>query len=119
MHDFCEDKNRPEKPFACHVESLPRGLFSYSFTQRMTQPNGSLHVRSVAIYLPRMLDIPNVSVRIISSAGAALLMVTSLKINEDVGGYMQVAVAAQSLDGQPAAGVHHCNIVAIGKPLAG
>mgnify|MGYP000512918537 CR=1 FL=1 len=115
---FCSDPNRPEMPLACHVEPLPRGFASYSLTQKMIEPTGSPHVRSVAIYLPRMQDIPNLSVRIISSAASALLMVTSLKINEDVGGYMQIAVAAQSLMGGPATGVHHCNIVAIGKPMA-
>jgi hypothetical protein len=117
MAGFC-DQNRPEMPLACNVEPLPNGYVSVCITQKMIEPTGSPHVRGVAIYLPQMQDIPNLSVRIISSAASALLMVTSLKINENVGGYMQVAVAAQGVSGGPATGVHHCNIIAIGKPLA-
>ena len=42
-----------------------------------------------------------------------------MKINENVGGYMQIAIAAQTLPpgAEPATGVHFCNIVAIGKPI--
>lgn len=116
-YDFCEDKNRPERPLACHVDALPDGLVSYALTQEMTQPDNSPHVRSVAIYLPLMEQVPTVTARIISDANAALLMITSLKINHDVGGYLQVAIAAQTLFGaKPAVGTHYCNIVAIGKP---
>jgi hypothetical protein len=47
-------------------------------------------------------------------------MVYSVKINEDVGGYMQIAIEAQTLPpgANPATGLHYCNIVAIGKPLS-
>ncbi len=107
---------KPEEPLAYNEEPLPNGYVSYSVTQKMSMPTGSPHVRSVAIYIPKQKDVPSVSVQIIDFAAAALLMVTSLKINEDVAGYMQIAIAAQALPGGTAAGEHYCNIVAIGKP---
>ena len=110
--------SKPEEPFAYDEEPLPHGYVSYSVTQRMTEPTGSPHVRGVAIYIPMQQETPSVSVRIISHEGSALLMVSSLKINDDVAGYMQIAIAAQTLTpGQHATGVHFCNIVAIGKPI--
>jgi hypothetical protein len=113
--------SKPEEPLSYGEEPLPNGYVSYSVTQKMSMPTGSPGVRSVAIYIPKQKDIPSVSVRIISSAAATLLMVTSVKINEDVAGYMQIAIAAQGIPpgtSSGAAGQHYCNIVAIGKPLA-
>jgi hypothetical protein len=114
-----EDLSKPEEPLVYGEEKLAFGYTSYSVTQKMTEPTGSPHVRGVAIYIPKLKDIPNLSVRIISSAGSALLTVYSVKINEDVAGYMQIAIEAQSLPpgAHPASGVHHCNILAIGKPV--
>ena len=83
----------------------------------MTMPDDAPHVRGVAIYIPKLLETPTVSVQIVTNEGGARMMVTSLKINLDVSGYTQIAVAAQVIPpGTDAAGVHHCNIVAIGKP---
>ena len=111
--------SKPEEPLAYDEEPLPFGYVSYSVLQKMTEPTGGPHVRQVAIYIPRLLDIPSVSIRIVSHAGSALLRVSSMKINENVGGYMQIAIAAQTLPpgAEPATGVHFCNIVAIGKPI--
>ena len=62
-------------------------------------------------------DAPSVSIRILSDLGSTPLMVTSLKVNEDVSGFTQVAVAAQTLPpGGAATGKHYCNLVAIGRP---
>jgi hypothetical protein len=114
----CDNRGKPEAPLACHEEPLPSGYRSYSVLQEMTMPDGAHHVRGCAIYLPRMTGVPSVSVRIVSHEGSALLHVTSLKINDDVGGWLQIAVAAQSLPpgAHPATGVHYCNLVVIGKP---
>ncbi len=110
----------PEIPLYCNEEQLPDGFVSYCAAQKMSEPTGSPHVRSVAIYIPKLKECPTVSVRIITHAAGALLTVTSLKINLDVGGYTQIAIAAGPLPpphgGATAAGVHYCNIVAIGKP---
>ncbi len=85
----------------------------------MSEPTGSPHVRGVAFYIDRLYDTPTVSIRIVSSAGSALLAVYSLKINEDVAGYTQIAIEAQTLPpGGPATGDYFCNIVAIGRPVA-
>ncbi len=114
----CDNTGKPEAPIACHEEPLPSGYRSYSVLQEMTMPDGSDHVRGCAIYLPRMVGVPNVSVRIVSHEGSALLHVTSFKMNDNVGGWLQIAVAAQSLPpgAHPATGVHYCNLVVIGKP---
>lgn len=109
----------PEKPLAYCVEHVAFGKTSFSITHEMTTPTGSPHVRGAAFYLPRLTDIPSLSTRIISHAGSALLIITSVKINEDVGGWMQIAIAAQSFDGSPAHGKHFCNIVAIGRERVG
>lgn len=114
-------RDKPEEPLHCHEELLPDGYVSYSVTQVMSEPTGSHHVRAVAIYIPRLREVPSLSVRIIADASASPVMVTSVKIDENVGGYMQIAVAAQTLPpgAPPVVGVHHCNIVAIGQPVAG
>jgi hypothetical protein len=111
---------KPEEPLAYNEEKLAFGYVSYCVTQQMTEPTNSPHVRGVAIYIPKLLDIPSVSIRIVSHAGSALLMVYSVKINEDVGGYMQIAIEAQTLPpgANPATGLHYCNIVAIGRPVS-
>ena len=108
-------------------EPLPFDCVSYSVTQKMIEPTGSPHVRSVSIYIPQLTGIPSVSIRIISQAdptlpppkaGPALLRVSSLKIDNNVSGSMPITIAAQTLPPgtSPATGIHYCNIVAIGKP---
>ena len=48
---------------------------------------------------------------------ACPLVVYSLKIADNVGGMTQIAIEANTLDGKPAKGIHHCNIVVIGSPF--
>lgn len=112
--------SKPEEPLTYDEEKLPFGCVSYTVTQQMTKPEDADHVRGCAIYIPQLTDIPSLSIRIVSHAGSALLRVSSVKINENVGGYMQIAIAAQTLPpgAEPATGVHYCNLVAIGKPKA-
>lgn len=118
--DPISTKKRPEDPLVYNEEKLPHGNVGYSVTQVMSEPIGSPHVRGVAIYIPRLRELPNLTIRIIGNEGSSPLMVSSLKINEDVGGYMQIAIQAQilPLGASRVVGSHHCNIVAIGHPLA-
>ena len=109
----------PEKPLAYCVEHVAFGKTSFSITQEMTTPQSSPHERGAAFYLPHMVDMPSISVRIVSHAGSALLTITSVKVNENVSGWLQIAVAAQTFDGSPASGKHFCNIVAIGQEKMG
>ena len=120
-------RDKPEEPLAYDEEKLPQGYVSYSVTQVMKEPTDSHHVRGVAIYIPHLHEVPSLSVRIIADERASPVMITSVKINENVGGYMQIAVAVQTLPPPPGApppqptpviGVHYCNIVAIGRPVA-
>ena len=113
----------PEKPLAYCVEHVAFGKTSFSITHELTMPTGSPHVRGAAVYLPPMVDMPSISIRIVSHAGSALLTITSVKVNENVSGWLQIAIAAQTFDASPANGKHFCNIVAIGqekmRPMAG
>jgi hypothetical protein len=116
-------RDKPEKPLQYDEEPLPHGYVSYSVTQLMGVPTGGYHVRQAAIYIPQQHGIPGLSVRIIADASASPLMISSVKINENVGGYMQIAIAAQTLPkgsdtAPPVVGSHHCNIVAIGRPIS-
>lgn len=108
----------PETPLIYCVEPLAFGKTSFSLLQRLTVPTGSPHVRGAAFYIPRLVDVPSNSFRIVSHAGSALLAITSVKVNDGVSGWMQIAVQAQTLDGSPAHGTHFCNIVAIGTELS-
>ena len=109
--------SKPEEPLLYDEEPLPFGQTSYSVTQQMTEPDCAPHVRGVAIYLPLQTAVPAISIRIVSSAGSVPLVIYALKINENVGGWMQIAIEAQALPpADNAAGVHYCNIVAIGTP---
>lgn len=107
----------PETPLIYCVEPLAFGKASFSLLQKLTVPTGSPHVRGAAFYIPRLVDVPSISIRIISHAGSALLAITSVKVNDNVSGWMQIAVQLQTLDNSPAHGTHFCNIVAIGTEL--
>ena len=112
-------KSKPEEPLLYDEEPLAFGRTSYSVTQQMTEPDNSPHVRGVAIYIPPQTGIPHISIRIVSSAGSVPLVIYALKVNENAGGWMQIAIEAQALPpADNAAGVHYCNIVAIGTPAA-
>jgi hypothetical protein len=110
---------KPEEPLIYQEEPLPNGYVSYSVTQQMLPPSTGPNVRGCAIYIPRQQDVPGISVSIVSSEAATQMAVYSLKVNEDVAGFMQIAIEAQPiLNSESAAGLHYCNLVAIGRPLA-
>lgn len=100
-----------------HADPATFGKVSHCSTCAMVVPDGSPHVRSAEFRLPRFSDTPSVSVQIVRSEGATPLTPYALKINDDVAGSTQIAVQAQSVDGQPAAGRYWCSIVAIATPL--
>ena len=111
--------SKPEEPLIYNEEPLFDGYVSYSVTQQMLPPSTGPNVRGCAIYIPLQKEMPGISLSIVTSDGGALMAVTSLKINENVSGFMQIGVAAQPiLNKDSAAGLHYCNLVAIGKPLA-
>ena len=90
---------------------------SYSSTGKMSMPDGSPHVRGIEFRIPRLNACPSVSCQILGDEDACLLVVYSLKINDNVDNMMQIAIEAQTLDDKPAKGIHYCNIVVIGSPL--
>jgi hypothetical protein len=90
---------------------------SYCSTGKMVMPQESPHVRSIEFRIPRFKSAPSVSSQIVGDRDASALVVYALKIADDVDGMTQISVEAQTLDGKPAKGVHHCNIVVIGSPL--
>ncbi len=92
------------------------GNASYCSTGTMAMPTGSFDVRSIGFRIPRFTAMPSVSVRIIGDEDASPLTVYALKINDNVGGMTQIAIEAQTLDGEPAAGTHICNVMAVGPP---
>lgn len=111
--------SKPEEPLLYNEEPLAFGRTTYSVTQQMTKPTGSPHVRNVAIYIPRQTGVPDISIRIVSSAGSVPLVLFSVKINDNAEGWMQIGIVAQALPpADNAAGFHYCNIEAIGTPAA-
>jgi hypothetical protein len=102
-------------PFTC--DRIAFGNVSYCSTGKMSMPDGSFHVRGMEFRIPRFKSVPSVSCQIIGEKDACPLVVYALKINDNVAGMTQIAIEAQTLDGKPASGVHHCNILVIGSPL--
>jgi hypothetical protein len=99
-----------------HSDPATHGHVSFCATGEMTTPTNSPHVRGIEFRIPRLRNCPSVSVQIVHSVGAPPLVVYACKINDNVGGMTQIAIEAQTLEDQPAAGLYHCNIVAIGIP---
>lgn len=89
----------------------------YCSTGKMGEPDESPHVRQIEFRLPRLKEAPIVSVQITAPHGSSMLGLYSVKVNDNVGGQTQVAVAAQTIRGGPAHGEHYCSIVVTGFPV--
>ena len=85
-------------------------------THEMSGAGDSTHVRNAEFHLPRFAQAPTVSVQVTALPGSSVLVVYSVKINDNIG-HTQIAIEAQTVPGGPAEGTHYCTIIATGMPL--
>ena len=92
-----------------HEEQLGDGRVSLSSHREMAPSGDGPHVLQAEFRVPRLRKVPSVSVQIVQTNGEQPFVVTSLKINLDLGAETQIAVAAQAVDGRhPESGKIYC-----------